>query len=161
MGESLSYQLEKRMNHLCCTHIFIIQLQSNYHRNRIISSRLFFAVDFSVTFSVPLSVPLSLTSVTFSVTSGFQTSPTGRICPSLSILSSSHTNFHKIHCIDSNICLNSSSVGKYSLYLDANICLPSFSTEYFTIASLFCEQRMIPRVGLSSSFRYRASNMRM
>ena len=45
-----------------------------------------------------------------------------------------------------------SSVGKYSLYFEANTCLLSSGKVYFTIWSLLSAQSIIPIGGLSPSF---------
>ena len=65
-----------------------------------------------------------------------------------------------LRSVSSSFC-SSSAVGSSSFYFEAKICLPSLRTEYLTMASFFCEQRMIPIVGLSSGFLYSESNMRI
>lgn len=46
----------------------------------------------------------------------------------------------------------SSAVSSVRRYCEAKTCCASFRTEYLTIASFFCEHKMMPMVGLSSSF---------
>ena len=50
------------------------------------------------------------------------------------------------------------ALGSVRRYREAKTCWASFKTEYLTIASFFWEHRMMPMVGLSSSFLYSASN---